>query len=59
MKILCTKEEFAEMIDDCAFNSVSGEHCDGCFFNCEAEDLTECSLHLVKLCEIVTESEGK
>lgn len=60
MKILCTKEEFAQMINDCAFNRIDGAKCEGCFFRDKASSGTDtCASLLMKSCEIVQESEAK
>lgn len=54
MKIICTKEEFAKIVDDCAFNRLgNGGSCDGCFMRHNDLTAVDCAEQLVSICEIV------
>lgn len=61
MKILCTKKEFAQIVENCAFNRIDGDECKGCFFGANGfnDDTDACAAALIDNCEIVPESEAE
>lgn len=53
MKIICTKEEFARLVDDCAFNRMGKDgSCDGCFMRHNDLPSPDCAHQLISICEI-------
>lgn len=55
MKILCTKDEFAQMLLDCSFNRTGEGNCENCLFRRADWNREQCVRKLVNNCEIVEE----
>lgn len=55
MEIICTKEEFACLLEKCCENRNGGIGCGGCLFDPFFPDNnTTCSFHLINACKIVS-----
>lgn len=52
MKILCTKDEFSKILQQCCENRMGYKGCGGCLFQ-DTFDSENCGKHLVDVCEIV------